>query len=43
MADSASTIVIELMSSTNDDTEVNGMSYRSCGLGPVNAVFLYSM
>src|SRR4051794_16087630 len=34
MADSASTIVIELMSSTNDDTDVNGMSYSWCGAGP---------
>ena len=34
IAASASTIVNELISSTNDVTDVNGMFSRSCGVGP---------
>ena len=34
MADTASTIVSELISSTNDDADVKGMSKISFGVGP---------
>ena len=34
IAASASTIVSELASSTNDETDVNGMSKTSFGYGP---------
>ena len=43
MAARASTIVSELISRTNELTDVNGMSYRLCGVGPDTARWRYRM